>query len=133
MDMKTPFLVTLYYTLASIIGLVMSVIGAAMLINLVLTTYILRIPRYPSQPPMPYDGAMMQVKQLEDRNAKTMTEDDRIALDSWKSQYAQWQREQKNYDQANVDKKYQFATSISLLLVGIPVLFFHQKELRKKI
>lgn len=130
--MKASFLVTLYYTLASIIGLVLSVIGASMLVNLVLKTYILQIPRYPVMPPEPYLSSPVQVKQLEERNAKTLTEDDRQTIEDWKASYARWQKEQANYDQANVDKKNQLATSISMLVVGLPVLFFHQRELRRK-
>ncbi|MEP7166950.1 MAG: hypothetical protein ABI758_03165 [Candidatus Woesebacteria bacterium] len=131
--MKSSFLVTLYYTLASIIGLILSVIGAAMLINLVLTTYILKIPRYPSMPPQPFEDTPLKVQQIEDKNGKSLTLDDQATLDAWKTSYAQWQRDQKTYDQANVDKKNQLATSISMLAVGLPVLFFHQRELRKKI
>lgn len=131
--MESSFLVTLYDTLASIIGLILTVIGAAMLINLVLTTYILNIPRYPSMPPAPYlDSSMRDIKTLEEGNTEELTEDDRVALDAWKASYEQWNTEQKTFDRANVDKKNQLATSISMLGVGIPVLWFHQKELRKK-
>jgi hypothetical protein len=131
--MKSSFLVTLYYTLASIIGLILTVIGAAMFINLVLTTYILDIPGYPSMPPQMYSDGPAQVKQIEERNAKTLTEDDKVAIESWKTSYSQWEKEQRSYDQANVEKKNQLATSISMLVVGLPVLFFHQRELRKKV
>lgn len=131
--MKSSFLVTLYYTLASIIGLILTVIGAAMLINLILTTYILDIPRYPSMPPQMYSDGPAQVKQIEERNAEALTDDDKVAIESWKASYAQWEKEQRSYDQANVEKKNQLATSISMLVVGLPVLFFHQRELRKKI
>jgi len=130
--MKSAFLVTLYYSLASIIGLVLTVIGASMLVNLVLTTYILKIPRYPSMPPTPFENAPQQVKQLEDKNAQTLTSDDKKALEEWKNAYAQWQNAQQEYDQANVDKKNQLATSVSMIVVGLPVLLLHQRELRKK-
>jgi hypothetical protein len=53
---------------------------------------------------------------------------DAATLESWKQSYAQWQKEQKE-----VDKKNQLATSISMLVVGVPVLFLHQRELRKKL
>lgn len=123
--MKPSFLVTLYYTLASIIGLVLSVIGASMLVNLILTTYILKIPRYPSMPPQPFES-VPNIKQ-------PLTSTDSATLESWKQSYAQWQSEQKAYDQANVERKNQLATSVSMLVVGVPVLFIHQKELRKKV
>lgn len=83
-------------------------------------------------PPQPYESGPMQVKQIEERNTEKLTAEDKAALESWKASYAQWEKEQKTYDQANVDKKNQLATSLSMLVVGIPVLLFHQKELRKK-
>lgn len=122
--MKSTFLVTLYYTLASIIGLVLSVIGAAMLVNLVLSTYILKIPKYPSMPPQPYDSTPF-IKEY--RSAS-----DSAIIESWKRDYIQWEKDQKNYDSAGVEKKNQLATSVSLLVVGLPVVFFHQRELRNK-
>ncbi len=83
-------------------------------------------------PPQPFDEQLTQVKKIEDRNADSLSQEDKDSLESWKVSYAQWQKDQKTYDQANVDKKNQLATSVSMLVVGIPVLLFHQKELRKK-
>lgn len=122
--MKPTFLVTLYYTLASIIGLVLSVVGAAIFVNLVVSTYILNIPRYPSMPPQPFESNPL--------SKEYKSASDAASLDSWKQAYAQWETDQKNYDAASVDKKNQLATSVSMLVVGLPVLFFHQRELRQK-
>lgn len=122
--MKASFLVTLYYTLASIIGLLLSVIGAAMLVNLVLTTYILKIPRYPSMPPQPFESSPLL-------KGEVMASESAV-FESWKQSYAQWQKEQAEYDSASVEKKNMLATSVSMLVVGLPVLLFHQKELQKQ-
>lgn len=130
--MKPSFLVTLYYALASIIGLVLTVIGASMLVNLLLTTYIIYIPKSPNMPPEPYMSSPTQVKQLEERSAADLTEEDKQALAEWKISYERWQKEQASYDYESVSRKNQLATSISMLVVGLPVLFFHQRELRKK-
>ena len=130
--MKSPFLITLYYALASIIGLILTVVGAVTLLNLILTTYILRIPRYPSMPPEPYLSAPVPAKQLADRNPQNLTDDEKQSLAEWKVSYARWQKEQASYDQEGVDKKRTLAMSFSLLAVGIPVLLFHQRELRRK-
>ncbi len=77
-------------------------------------------------PPQPYESTPLDAK-------STLSTDDKATYESWKQSYAQWQTEQKNYDQANVDLKNQFATSVSMLVVGLPVLYFHQRELRKKL
>jgi hypothetical protein len=132
-DMKTPFLVTLYYALASIIGLILTVVGAVTLLNLVLTTYVLKIPKYPSMPPEPYLSAPLPAKQLDARNPQNLTDEEKESLAQWKDSYARWQKEQASYDQEGVEKKRTLAMSFSLLAVGIPVLLLHQKELRKKI
>jgi hypothetical protein len=62
----------------------------------------------------------------------SLTSDDRQTLDAWKASYKTWQTEQQYYDQQQVDKKNQLASSVSMLVVGLPVLFFHLRVLRKK-
>ena len=130
--MKSPFLITLYYALASIIGLILSVIGAVTLLNLILTTYILKIPKYPSMPPEPSLTSPAMVKRLEEKGTTQLSEEDKESLTQWRASYSRWQKEQESYDQEGVEKKRTLAMAVSMLSVGIPVLLFHQKELRKR-
>lgn len=104
-----------------------------MLIHLLLTTYILQIPKYPSMPPTPYLSSPLENSGFTKEKLADLSEEDRQSLEAWKQSYAQWEEEQRYFNTGEADKKQQLATAISMILVGIPVWAFHQKALRNKL
>lgn len=121
-ESRSPSLwVQLYFVLSSLLGLVLTAMGAITFINLVLTKTILKVPEYPRPVPMlttPEVG-----KNVED--STELTEEDRAMIEQWKQDYQRYQQEERDYNYEDAQTKRELAMAIAMMGVGIPILAFH--------
>lgn len=97
----------LYLYLFSFVGLLITVIGSIQLIDLGLKTYVFKVSEYSFyvEPVMSPDG----------KNPGLSIED---------------QKRRNETEQAN-QRKRQLSTSLSMILVGIPLYLYHWKTIKK--
>lgn len=114
---STP-IIQLYFVMSSLLGLGLTALGVSMLVNVALSQTILKVPQYPSMPPMA--PTMIKLEQPEGLAA-----DDQAAWEQWKVEYQHWQEVEKNYDYEAATQRRQLITAISLLVTGLPILGFH--------
>lgn len=106
----------LYLYLFSFVGLLITVIGSIQIIDLGLKTYVFKISEYPyfSQPFTP--------------EGKTPVTPNEIAQ---QKVYSEEMKKQNEVEQEN-QRKRQLSTSISMILVGIPLYLYHWKTIKKE-
>lgn len=116
----------LYFVLAALLGLVLTAIGASMLVNTHLSSTVFKVEsqRF-SPPPQP----ALEMTKLDD---KELTEAQKEALVEWEKEYKIWQESEKNRDYEAENRKRSYATAISFLVVGIPILLFHAPWIWKR-
>lgn len=119
-DMKT-----LYFVLASLLGLLMLVMGIASASNTALEQYVFK-PKSQTRgiPPEPFISST--VKQLEEPKIKEeLTPEQKAALEQWRLDYAAWQEEQKNFDWEAENRKRSLSFALSMIIAGGPVFLIH--------
>lgn len=96
----------LYLYLFSFVGLLITVIGSIQLIDLGLKTYVFKVSEYSFYPEsVTVDGKpTISVKEMEKRN---------------------------KIEQSN-QRKRQLSTSLSMILIGVPLYFYHWKTIKKE-
>ena len=118
---------SLYYSLASLGGLLLLVISVVSLLQLGFSE-LLNNPKQPSysQPPdlQSYVG---EVKDSGDLTAAQLQ-----SLEEWQKDYDEWRDEQKNFDWEESANKGQISFSLAMLLVGLPIFLVHLTALRRE-
>lgn len=123
----------IYLYLFSLVGLSLIIIGAVGLINLGLQLTFFRSAleyRYGyAQPPYPYflDGVKFdeRVEKIE------LTEDQKRALEQWKVEYDNYVSKGKSLGYLPYISD-SFTRNIALLIVGVPVYFYHWGLIKKE-
>ena len=124
-----PFLIQIYFVVATLIGLILIVMSSVALAQLGLKT-LLGVKDYPNfRSPTPvlekYPGqAELQEEEL--------TETQKVKLVEWEKEYDAWKMEEKAYDSEDQAKRREIATSLAMLIVGIPVFLIHAPYVFKK-
>lgn len=111
---------TVYIYLATFLGLIFIMIGSATLVNRFLQTYVFPVDYY-------YFNGMYECKTKYDPGAekeRDMTEEEQTECKT--------QMEEQNKKNAENEKNRDFAWSLSMLLVGIPVFIGHWRIVRKE-
>lgn len=122
-DTSKPSLwLQLYFVLASLIGLIMLVVGSSSLINTALTSTLLKTNtgNFQSQPPQPY----LVSDKLEGMQDE-LSEEDRQALAQWRQDYKNWQDTEAKRDYQKEQRNQSIAWALALILTGAPVFFIH--------
>ncbi len=114
-----PTWVQLYFVLASLIGLIMVVMGSAMGINTLLSQYIFTPQDRFSPPPRPI------VLDMPTTNTENLTEEQQALLTKWQIEYQNWETTENAIDYEAESRKRTIATALSLILVGTPVFLLH--------
>ncbi len=136
---------TVYLYLFALVGLTITVIGATMLVNLALKTWIFTEAdrsNYIDRPPTPLmiekdSDFIRALKECGDDCELTTTQKQQI--DQWFEDYSWWQENVKN-NQNNWQtrqRQSQASTAISMIIVGIPLYLYHwttiKRDRKKKI
>lgn len=115
-----PFLVQIYFVLASLIGLILIVISGVNLSKLVLNQLI-GVKDYPEfSAPYPVKDPGMASSTTE---GLTQQQKDKIA--QWEKDYDAWIQQQKDYNSSDQNRRREIAESLAMLIVGIPVFAIH--------
>lgn len=123
------FLVSIYFVLASLIALVLIVIGSVNFVRLGLNS-VIGIQPYPRfDAPYP---AMEKPIGLNEAQTQELTEEQRAALEEWQMRYDAWKEEEANFNYEANDRKREIATSLAMLIVGIPVFALHAPYVFRK-
>jgi len=95
----------LYLYLFSFVGLLVTIIGSIQLVDLVIKNYVFKVSEYTYYPEVQNkEGQTISSEEMEKRN----------------------QQEQSN------QRKRQLSTSLSMILIGTPVYFYHWKTIKKE-
>lgn len=123
-----PFLVQIYFVLASLIGLVLIVISGVNVSRLVLNE-VLGVKEYPSfgapYPAFKDPGAVTATPE-------GLTEEQKRSVEQWQKDYDEWQQKEKEYNTEDQNRRRQIAESLAMLIVGIPVFAFHAPYIFKR-
>lgn len=124
---KLSLWLQLYFVLASLLGLVLIVIGLSSLVNTLLTSTVLKVPspRF-NMPPQPY------VETQRIKETEGLTEEQKQALEKWQQDYERWQQEEAKRDYASEERKRALSWAIAMLVTGIPVFAVHAPYVFKK-
>lgn len=112
----------LYFVLGSLLGLVLIVVGSTTLLNVGLTSTILRPvnqQRFERMPPVP------PVDVSEVAQNESLTQAERDALQAWEKEFVAWEQSQNEIDYEAEARKRSMANAIALLITGIPVFGVH--------
>lgn len=138
--MKNPIIRTIYLYLFALVGLGMLVVGASMIINLGLKTWIFtkadRADSYMARPtPLYITSETKMAEELKvcgDKCSLTATQKEQV--DQWLLDYKNWQEsdavKDPNFYVAQ-NRQRQASTAISLILVGLPLWLFHWSVIKK--
>lgn len=125
---------TVYLYLFALIGLVLITIGSVRLVDLGLRAYVLteadaeaRL-RWSPEPPLRL--APQEVQEL--AADTTLTPATRRALEQWAEDYERQRAEREAVDPIRSQRQRQAAGAIALLLVGVPLYFYHWRTIRRE-
>lgn len=124
--MKIFSLIQLYFVLATLVGLVLIIIGSVTVVRIGLDKVVgvKPYPEFTAPYPPGFDKG-----QFADEG---VTESQKAALASWEQEYSQWQTEYKEYNKEDQQFKREITQAVSMLLVGIPVFLIHSPRVFKK-
>lgn len=132
---KTPstenrsFLVQIYFVLATLIGLVLIVIASVNVVQLGLKE-ILGVQPYPEyRAPYP---SMEKYPGEEAVSEAEMTAEQQEKLAQWEREYDQWKEQEANYNSQDQQLRRDIASSLAMLIVGIPVFVIHAPYVFRK-
>jgi hypothetical protein len=111
----------LYFVLASLLGLILIVIGTVTLINTGLNATVLNTPEsaYRPGPPGPY----LDVAKLE--NNESLSDEEKASLAQWQADYKAYQENESKRDYELEGRKQAISFSIAMLVTGIPIFAVH--------
>lgn len=148
MSQTNTWIRIVYLYLFAAVGLIFTVAGTVMLINLGLKIWVFTkadIDRsYYMEEPVPlllnYDRNLEMVKNLQECSETcNLTEVQKQQIDYWLEDYAKWrenQKKEKKVDYITSQRQRQASSAISMILVGIPLYLYHwaiiKRDHRKK-
>ncbi|MCD8484845.1 hypothetical protein LRY65_02265 [Candidatus Woesebacteria bacterium] len=118
-ETTTPMWIQLYFVLASLVGLVILIIGSSVGLNALLSQYVFPLQPRTSAPPVPY------VLQKTVSDAEGLTVEEQQLLDQWEQDYQRWLEEDSKIDYELENRKRTYATALAMILVGGPVFLIH--------
>jgi len=134
---RYPLIRKIYLYLFALIGLILMVIAGVQLADLGLKVYVFKqIERqetyYQKMPPCGTIAAKKLAVLSTATSAVQLTEDERIQIKSWLESYKTWQEEQKSYDPIAASRQRTASTAIAMLIVGLPLYFYHWRVIKKE-
>jgi len=136
---------TIYLYLFSLVGLTLTIIGAVMMVNIFLKTYIFKqanynnIYSYPEKPPYLLaeynDIELKKIEAIKNKDTEAqlkLTETQKQQIENWLIDYEAWKvREEKRIkaeetrDYTKEENQRNMATAISMIVIGFPVYLIH--------
>lgn len=121
----------------SLVGLVLVVIGGVQLVNMGLKAWVFtqadeeqRI--WQKQPPMPVITEKRVEAAVKEGKIENLTEDEKGAMEQWLVSYGAWKQQQEKFDPVTSQRHRDAASSLSYILVGLPLYLFHWRIIRRE-
>lgn len=134
---KNAFIRTIYLYTFSLVGLVLVVIGGVQLVNMGLKAWVFtqadeeqRL--WQKQPPMPAFTEKRVETAVKDGKIENITEDEKMAMEQWLASYGTWKEQQEKFDPVTSQRHRDAASSLSYILVGLPLYLFHWRIIRRE-
>lgn len=134
---KNTLIRTIYLYTFSLVGLVLVVIGGVQLVNMGLKAWVFtqadeeqRV--WQKQPPMPVIAEKRVETAVKEGVIKELTQDEKIAMENWLATYNTWKKQQETFDPVTAQRHRDAASSMSFILVGLPLYLFHWRTIRKE-
>jgi len=133
MSENNTWIRTVYLYLFALAGLMITVIGSTMLVNLALKTWIFTEADsnnyYVERPPsLMFDQDVQTVEALKNCNENCQLTDIQLKqIDAWLTDY-QWWLENSKKDQVDYQKRerqQQASTALSMIIIGLPLYLYH--------
>ncbi|MBW7955725.1 hypothetical protein H3C66_03240 [Patescibacteria group bacterium] len=125
-----PWFIQIYFVVATLIGLLLIVISSVTLVQLGLKE-ALGVKEYPSfRAPYPDLGERYPGEKTID--STELPADQQARLEEWGRQYDAWKVEEAAYDSEDQERRRQIATSLAMLIVGVPVFGLHAPHVFKR-
>lgn len=122
--MKSFSLIQLYFVLATLVGLILIIIGSVTLVKVGLDQ-VVGVKPYPEfTAPYPPSETIALKEQATESQAQALAE--------WEQDYKDWQENIKSYNAQEQQIRRDIAQSLAMLLVGIPVFLIHSPRIFKK-
>lgn len=118
--------IQIYFVVATLIGLILLVIASVSLVGLAMKQ-VLGVKPYPNARPLP-----MSYAQQTGIDKSQLTEDQQQRFAQMEAEYEKQLAEEADYDQEDQSRRMEIATSLAMLIVGIPVFAFHAPHVFRK-
>lgn len=124
---------SIFSYLFALIGLVLTAIGAIMLLNMGIKALFFPLAeqqehRFDLRPPEPPVRELQQ----DGEAAQQLTEQQIQALEQWQQRFEEWQQRQEEIDPIVASRQETAAESLAYLIVGLPVYVFHWRVARRE-
>jgi len=137
--MKThPIIRTIYLYLFALVGLAMTVIGLARLVDIGLKQYIFTkadeeiFYNRSAEPPAPKNYLIE--RGLTEEQKKGLSEEQKKAMAQWEIDYSNWQAEQSKQpkiDYRTAQTQRNASSALSMILVGLPLYLYHWSVIKR--
>jgi len=123
----------IYLYLATLIGLVLIIIGAVNFINMGLKTFIFTKAeedqryRYEIMTPAP---PISNIERLEED--ERLSEEEIELIKMWLSDYKDWKERTSKIDYVIINRHRDASINLALILVGLPLYIYHWRIIRKE-
>ncbi|PIS34638.1 MAG: hypothetical protein COT37_01625 [Parcubacteria group bacterium CG08_land_8_20_14_0_20_43_9] len=127
-----PLIRTIYLYLFALIGLALLITGTVRLVNMGLKALIFtKADNYlrMEAPPIAPVG-MERIEELQD--GVQLSEEQLSMIDNWLEDYQAWQKNVSGNEGLISSRQREASTSISLILVGLPLYLFHWSIIRRE-
>jgi len=134
---KHPLIRTIYLYLFALVGLTLLIIGGVRFIDMGLKAFVFTKAEQEErlmykQPPIAYPLERYQEIVEDDWTTVTLTEQERLALNQWLADYKNWQKHYDALDPITSRRHRDASINLSMILVGLPLYFFHWRIIRKE-
>lgn len=141
MSTTNAWIRTVYLYLFALVGLIVTVIGSIMLLNLALKAWVFTKADqpnyyYPERPqPLVYEKDVELVENLKQcGEICELTEGQRQQIDNWLVDYETWrtgQQDMEKIDYRASQRQQQASTAVSMILVGLPLYLYHWTVIKR--
>jgi len=134
---KYPLVRTIYLYLFSLVGLILLIIGGVRFVDMGLKAFIFTKAEQEErlmykQPPVAYPLEKFEGIAQGVQTTITLIEDERRTLDQWLADYKNWSQQRDALDPVTSRRHRDASMNLALILVGLPLYFFHWRIIKKE-
>ncbi|PJE60064.1 MAG: hypothetical protein COU85_00245 [Candidatus Portnoybacteria bacterium CG10_big_fil_rev_8_21_14_0_10_44_7] len=135
--MKNSWIRIVYYYLFAVVGLVLTVVAGVRLVNLGLKMTIFQQAdqaNYGCEARVPVPAFIDETKINSTTTAENLdlSNAQKSDINNWLADYRAWQERQAKIDYLTSQRQSEASISIAMLIIGLPLFFFHFRVIRKE-